>query len=78
MFASAKTCYGKLSSSHYKYAFLDCGVRLKTKHIESELLFRNISNQRSFEYYNIQGVDEYTSYYQLRPFEVIASMKYSF
>lgn len=78
LFISSICCNGSFQDSYYKYIFLNGGMRYKAKRVNFELLFRNITNQRSFEYFRIQGVDSYTASYQLRPFEIIASMKYSF
>lgn len=67
------------TAGYQNYFFLDAGSRLTIKRVvELELQARNLTDRRLYSYSDFAGADLYAWSFNLRPLEILLTLKYSF
>lgn len=74
--ASAEDNYNNLTEENRHAWFGDIAAKYKLKRIDLELQANNIFNQTRYTRVNYHGLDIYTSTSQLRPLNIIASIRF--
>lgn len=72
------SCFTISGESDKWNLYLTCGSRLRFSKFDLEINCKNLSNSRDYSYSYYVNSDCYSYSYRLRPFEILASLKYSF
>ena len=73
---SAEDNYNNLTDTNRHAWFGDAKAKLKLKLVDLELQFNNLFDQRQYTRVNYNGLDIYTQTSQLRPRNVIATVRF--
>ncbi|MBR1789569.1 MAG: hypothetical protein IJ762_10355, partial [Bacteroidaceae bacterium] len=68
--------YNNLTAENRHAWFGDATAKLKLKHIDLELQLNNLFDQRQYTRVNYSGLDIYTNTSQLRPRNIIATVRF--
>lgn len=74
--ATVEDNYNNLTAENRHAWFGDATAKLKLKHIDLELKLNNLFDQRQYTRVNYNGLDIYTQTSQLRPRNVIATVRF--
>ena len=73
---AAEDNYNNLTAENRHAWFGDATAKLKLKHIDLELQLNNLFDQRQYTRVNYSGLDIYTNTSQLRPRNIIATVRF--
>lgn len=73
---SAEDNYNNLTATNRHAWFGDAKAKLKLKLVDLELQFNNLFDQRQYTRVNYSGLDIYTQTSQLRPINIVASVRF--
>ena len=74
--ATVEDNYNNLTAENRHAWFGDATAKLKLKHIDLELQLNNLFDQRQYTRVNYSGLDIYTNTSQLRPRNIIATVRF--
>ncbi|MCQ2205049.1 MAG: hypothetical protein MJZ15_11485 [Bacteroidales bacterium] len=74
--ATVEDNYNNLTAENRHAWFGDATAKLKLKHIDLELKLNNLFDQRQYTRVNYSGLDIYTQTSQLRPRNIVASVRF--
>lgn len=74
--ATVEDNYNNLTAENRHAWFGDATAKLKLKHIDLELKLNNLFDQRQYTRVNYNGLDIYTQTSQLRPRNIVASVRF--
>lgn len=74
--ATVEDNYNNLTAENRHAWFGDATAKLKLKHIDLELKLNNLFDQRKYTRVNYSGLDIYTQTSQLRPRNIVASVRF--
>ncbi len=74
--ASVEDNYNNLTAVNRHAWFADLQAKYKLKRVDLELELNNIFNQRSYTRVSYSGLDIYTTTAQLRPFNIVAKIRF--
>ena len=74
--ATVEDNYNNLTAENRHVWFGDATAKLKLKHIDLELQLNNLFDQRQYTRVNYSGLDIYTQTSQLRPRNVIGTVRF--
>lgn len=74
--ASAEDNYNNLTEKNRHAWFGDLSAKYKLKHVDLELQANNLFNQKQYTRVNYSGLDIFTSTSQLRPLNVILTLRF--
>ena len=74
--ATVEDNYNNLTAKNRHAWFGDATVKLKLKRIDLELQLNNLFDQRQYTRVNYSGLDIYTQTSQLRPRNIIATIRF--
>ena len=74
--ATVEDNYNNLTADNRHAWFGDATAKLKLKHIDLELKLNNLFDQRQYTRVNYSGLDIYTQTSQLRPRNIVASVRF--
>ena len=74
--ATVEDNYNNLTTENRHAWFGDATAKLKLKHIDLELQLNNLFDQRQYTRVNYSGLDIYTNTSQLRPRNIIATVRF--